>query len=168
MKARIFAILGALTLAVGFGIGSGQAAYAASPQHQYCNAGYCLNAWNEGPYVNAYTVNHVNNDFYAFKNPSSGYENIEYTGPGPRQGQCVSDYGNSSGDARAGISGQCQNSNVSWGANFELVACNNGDSGWAFRNVHWNGWLTPNSHSDGSPFYLNSQTETCYSISGAG
>jgi hypothetical protein len=103
MKARIFAILGALTLAMGFGIGSGQAAYAASPQYQYCVSSYCLNAWNEGPYVNAYAINHVNNDFYAFKNPSSGYENIEYTGPGPHQLQCVSDYGNSSSDARAGL-----------------------------------------------------------------
>jgi hypothetical protein len=127
-----------------------------------------LNAWNDGPYVNAYAINHVNNDFYAFKNPSSGYENIEYTGPGPHQTQCVSDYGNTSGDARAGLSGQCQNSNVSWGANFQLKACDNGDAGDAFWNVHWQGWLTPNSHSNGSPFYLNSKTKTCYKVSGAG
>lgn len=140
MKARIFAILGALTLAASFGIVSAQVASAAS-LYQYCVSNYCLNAWNEGPEVNAYAINHVNNDFYAFKNSSSGYENIEYTGPGPHQGQCASDYGNSSGDARAGLSGQCLNSNVSWGANFQLKACDNGDAGDAFWNVHWQGWL---------------------------
>jgi hypothetical protein len=65
MKARIFAILGALTLAASFGIVSAQVASAAS-LYQYCVSNYCLNAWNEGPEVNAYAINHVNNDF----NPS--------------------------------------------------------------------------------------------------
>ena len=103
MKARILAILGAFTLAIGFGIGSGQAAYAVGPVAQYCDyGGYCMNAWNEGPYVNAYHTNVVNNDFSAFANPD-GYETIEYLGPGPYQHQCISDYGNSSTDARAGL-----------------------------------------------------------------
>lgn len=38
--------------------------------------------WNEGPYVNAYHTNVVNNDFSAFANPD-GYETIEYLGPAP-------------------------------------------------------------------------------------
>jgi hypothetical protein len=107
----------------------------------------------------------VNNDFEAFK-ASSGYENIMYTGPGDTL-QCVSDYGNSSTDARAGLDGDCMSGQIAWGANFDLKSCDNG-SGWEFKNVHWGGWLTPNSDSDGSPFCLNSAAETCYQVYGAG
>jgi hypothetical protein len=66
-----------------------------------------LNAWNGGPYVNAYTSGVANNDFLAFYNSDTGYENIEYTGNGAYSDECVSDYGNSSGDARAGLTGYC-------------------------------------------------------------
>lgn len=128
MKVRILAILGTFILAIGSGVVGGQAAYA-DTQARYCNGGYCLNAWNEGPYVNAYHTNVVNNDFFAFKNPSSGYENIECTGPGPYQNQCIGDYRNSSTDARAGLGGFCVSGQIAWGANFHLEACNNGDSG---------------------------------------
>ena len=169
MKARILVVCGVLVSAIGFG--SGGAAYAQSGYNQYCDSGgYCLNGWGGGPYVNAYTMNVVNNDFEAFQN-SSGYENIVFTGgPSNYTGQCVSDYGNSSSDARAGLDGQCQSGQIAWGANFQLKACTmaNGDEGWAFKNVHWGGWLTPTSNSDGSPFYLNSATETCYQVYGAG
>jgi hypothetical protein len=163
MKARIFAILGALTLAISFGIGSGQVASAISTQNQYCNGGYCLNAYNEGPYVNAYHTNVVNNDFLAFANGS--YENIEYTGPGPYQNECISDYGNNSSDARAGLSGFCASGQISWGANFVVEGC--GNNTYAFKDVRWGGYLTPNAHSNGSPFYLNSTTKTCYQVDGA-
>jgi hypothetical protein len=166
MKARILAILGAFTLAKGFAIGSGQAAFAVGPVAQYCDGGgYCLNAWNEGPQVNAYTETHVNNNFSAFAN-HDGYETIEYLGPGPYVHECISDYGNSSGDARAGLNQYCDSGQIAWGANFTVEGC--GNSTYAFKNVHWGGYLTPNSNSDGSPFYLNSRTRTCYSVLGPG
>lgn len=170
MKVRVLPVMAALTLAISFGIGSGsgQAAYAQGTQNQYCNGGYCLNGWNGGPEVNAYTVNHVNNNFSVFRDPGTAYDFIEYTGDGNYKDQCIGDYGDSSSDARAGLSGFCSSGQIAWGAIFKLKACGNGDSGWAFKNVHWGGWLTPNSHSDGSPFYLNSATETCYQVSGAG
>jgi hypothetical protein len=166
MKARTLAILGTFALAIGFGIVSGQAAYAVGPVAQYCDSGgYCMNAWNEGPYVNAYTETHVNNNFSAFANPD-GYETIEYLGPGPHQHQCISDYGNSSTDARAGLSGYCDSGQISWGANFTVQGC--GNNTYAFKNLHWGGYLTPNSNSNGSPFYLNSATRTCYQVLGPG
>jgi hypothetical protein len=172
LKARILAILGVFTLAIGFGIGSEQAAFAVGPAAQYCDGGgYCMNAWNEGPYIEAYTENHVNNNFSAFANPD-GYETIEYLGPGPDNQECIGDYGNSESDARAGLYGFCNSGQIAWGANFYLISCgenNNGITTWAFENVHWpDGYLTPNSNSDGSPFYLNSATRTCYQILGAG
>lgn len=164
MKVRALAVGGALISAMALGIGSGGTAYAQDGPSQYCSSGYCLNGWNGGPYVNAYTMNQANDDFQVMANPGAPqYVNIVFDGFGDT-GQCVSDYGNSSTDARAGLYGQCQRGQIAWGANFQLIACNNGET-WAFKNVHWGGWLTPNSHSDGSPFYLNSATKTCYQVS---
>jgi hypothetical protein len=167
MKARILAILGVLTLAMGFGIASGGAAFASTP-NQYCTQfDACLNAWNGGPYVNAYHENVINNNFYVFKN-SQGYWNIEYVGDGNYKNQCIGDYGNGSGDARAGLYGDCASGVIAYGANFRLATCPDG-LGYAFEDVHWtDGWLTPNSNSAGSPFYLNSATVTCYYDLGAG
>jgi hypothetical protein len=168
MKARIFAILGAATLAVGVVAGSGQAAYAQDPQIQYCDGGgYCLNAWNEGPYVDAYAKNHVNNNFYVRPNGAGPNATIEYTGPGGFEGMCIGDYGNTSGDARAALE-PCSGS-VPWGGNFMVEICDAGKfSGYSFYNTHWKGYLTPNADSNGSPFYLNSATPTCYQSAAAG
>ena len=168
MKARILTILGAFTLVIGFGIATGQAAYAVGPAAQYCatTSGGCMNAWNEGPAVNAYHSNVVNNNFSAYAN-HDGYETIQYLGPGPHVNQCISDYGNSSSDARAGLYGYCGSGQIAWGANFTVQGC--GNNTYAFKNVHWNGWLTPNSNgANGAPFYLNSATRTCYHVLGAG
>jgi hypothetical protein len=137
-----------------------------SEQLQYCYDNYCLNGWNGGPYVNAYTSGVANNDFVAFYNSDTGYENIEYTGNGTYSDECVSDYGNSSGDARAGLDGYCEANEIAWGANFQLYNC--GDGAAAFKNVHWGGWLAPASLSDGAGFYLNDPTEHCFSILGPG
>jgi hypothetical protein len=137
-----------------------------SEQLQYCYSNYCLNGWNGGPYVNAYTSGVANNDFVAFYNSDTGYENIEYTGNGAYSDECVSDYGNSSSDARAGLDGYCETDQIAWGANFQLYSC--GDGAAAFENVHWGGWLAPSSLSDGAGFYLNNSTEHCFSILGPG
>lgn len=135
-------------------------------QNQYCTNGYCLNAWNGGPYVNAYTSGVANNNFLAFYNSYTGYYNIEYTGNGPYSDECVSDYGNSSGDARAGLTGYCQADQIAWGANFQRYSC--GDGEYAFKNVHWGGWLGPQSSSDGAGFYLNKPTQWCFTVLGPG
>lgn len=168
MKARILVILGALSLAIGLGIGSGEAAHAASAAHQYCVSGaYCLNAWNGGPAVNVYSTGVQNNDFYAFYNSGTGYYNIAFIGGGTYDGDCVSDYGNSSSDARAGLDGNCQLGSIAWGANFmEDDNCGAGAVG--FQNVHWGGWLAPAGNADGDAFYLNNGSEHCFSILGAG
>jgi hypothetical protein len=137
-----------------------------SGQLQYCTDGYCLNAWNGGPYVNTYTSGVANNDFLAFLNSDTGYENIEYTGNGTYSDECVSDYGNSSGDARAGLDGYCQADQIAWGANFQLESCGNGED--AFYNVHWGGWLGPASLGDDAGFYLNKPTEYCFTVLGPG
>jgi hypothetical protein len=161
-------ILGALVLALGSAIGSAGAAYAQIGQAQYCfDTYYCLNAWNGGPDVDAYTPGVGNNDFWAFQN-SDGYETIEYTGVGSYSQECVSDLGNSSTDARAGLNGYCAKGQIAWGANFQLKSCTqlNGLTGWAFKNVHWPGWLAPNNSNSGAPFYLNDPNETCFQVMG--
>jgi len=173
VKSRILATVGALTLVFGSGVGievaSSQAAFAVGPPAQYCatlTTG-CMNAWNEGPAVNAYHSNVVNNNFSAYANPD-GHETIEYLGPGPHNRQCISDFNNDPTDARAGLNGYCETGvDIAWGANFTLERCDNNT--WAFKNIHWNGgYLTPNSNGNGAPFYLNSRTRTCYHVLGAG
>ena len=160
VKRRIPLILGALILAIGFGIGSRGTAYAQNGQ-QFCNNNYCLNAWNGGPYVNGYTPG-VANNYFTIVYQSNGYVNLEFTGAySAYEYDCVSDYGNSSTDARAGLNGYCPGGQIAWGANFKLYSCN---GGLAFKNVHWNGWLAPSSLGDGTPFYLNSSIEACFVV----
>jgi len=139
----------------------------AEDEDQYCTTDtYCLNAWSGGPYVNTYQVGAANNDFIAFYNPDTGYENIEFTGNSSYSDECVSDYGNSSTDARVGLTGYCQADSIAWGANFDLDSC--GDGGDAFYNVHWGGWLGPASLSKGEGFYLNKPSENCLTVFGEG
>jgi hypothetical protein len=136
-------------------------------ENQYCTTGtWCLNAWSGGPYVNTYQIGAANNSFFAFYNSDTGYENIEFTGNGSYSFECVSDYGNSSTDARVGLSGDCQEDSIAWGANFDEDSC--GDGGEAFYNVHWGGWLGPESLSKGVGFYLNKPSEYCFTVFGAG
>lgn len=160
MKARMLVILGALIMAAGFVSGSGGAAYAQGGDHQYCFDNYCLNDWNEGLYVNAYTPSSANNNFTLIQNGQ--YWNISYAGPGQYADLCVSDYGNSSTDARAGLDGNCSLGNIAWGANFTKSTCMG--NGVEFWNVHWGGYLAPASLSDGSAFYLNSSTQACFAV----
>jgi len=168
MKARILAIFGALALAlaIGFGVGGGEAAHAQGEEQVCDGSNYCLNAWNNGPDVNAYTGGVLNDEFYVY-NPGTGYVNIQFAGAdgGNYVSDCVGDLGNSSTDARAGLYSNCTGSDaqVAWGANFTEHSCTvAGESGEAFKNVHWGGWLAPASESDGAAFYLNSGNEDCF------
>ncbi len=168
MKARILVILGSLALAIGFGIGSGEAAHAQGTE--VCYNASCLNAWNGGPDVNVYTSG-VQNDQFGVITDAAGYTGIIFTGGGAHNDQCVSDLGNSSTTARAGLDGNCEQSGgIAWGANFTEQGCTlpGGGSGLAFKNVHWNGYLAPASQTDGAAFYLNNSTPHCFSINVTG
>jgi hypothetical protein len=163
MKARILAILGALTLAIGLGVGSGGTARAAGYGDQFCTNGFCLNAWSGGPYVNEYQYeqNGVANSEFTIVQHGNGTVGIQFTGDTyPYENDCISDYGNNQFDARAGLNGNCANGQIAWGANFYLQSC---PGGLQFENVHWkNGYLSPSDRGNGTPFYLNSPTPACF------
>lgn len=166
MKARILALLGALTLAIGLGTGTGEAAHAQSSLAFCTSFYYCLNAWNGGPYVNVYTPG-VQNDLFGQVTDSDGYSALSFVGDDykdPYDYTCVSDYGNSPTDARAGLTGNCVQGQVAWGANFTTQTCNAGSlgQGMAYKNVHWGGYLGPASESNGAAFYLNTPTPYCF------
>jgi hypothetical protein len=130
-----------------------------------------MNAWGGGGgYVNAYQNQTLNNDFSIVGPYSNGLYEIEFT-PGNctvGSGSCliIADYGNGQTDARAGT--YTQGTQAPWGAFFSIGTCSvDGTQGNTFHNSHWNSWLSPNSGSNGAPFYLNSGVEYCYVPFGA-
>jgi hypothetical protein len=124
---------------------------------QYCYGSQCLNAWGGGPAVNTYTPNVANNDFRAI-NDSDNMVALQFQG----NGGCIGDYGNSSTNARAGLSGNCAGGPVPWGGNLDAFTC---PGGVEFYDVHWNGWLGPaTSPGNGVAFYLNKPTPYCFAF----
>jgi len=130
---------------------------------QYCaaSAQSCLNAWNGGPAVNVESPGAANNNFRLGSN--GPYNTLVFNGSSSYSGACVSDYGNSQTNARAGLNA-CGNG-TPWGANFNANVCNGvGGPGYVFQNIHWtNGYLGP-SGGVGSAFYLNKPTAWCFTI----
>lgn len=127
----------------------------ASGMSQYCDqiiGGYCLNAWNGGPLIKAYTSGVLNNNFNV--NLNGNTTTIEYMNAGG--GLFIGDYNNSSTDAKAGLDGP-----AGWGTYYNAYPCGSDGAGLAFHNNHWNAWLS-SSDSDGSQFYLNTGTAECF------
>ena len=121
-------------------------------------SGTYINAWDGGLAVNVYHGNAANNDFTLVS--LGGADGLELTN-GSFTGLCVGDYGNSQGDARAGLSA-C--SDIPWGSKFTVFSCTvNGAQGLEFKDIHWSKWLE-GSGGNGSPFYLNTGTATCFKI----
>lgn len=167
MKRLVPAILGAVILALGFGFTGEGTAYAQTGSgDQFCanSNTSCLNAWNGGPYVNAYQQGVIANNYFTIYY-GSGWIGLQFTGNSnsPYDYECISDYGNSSTDARAGLYGDCAAGSIAWGAKFTAYSCDNGQ-GTAFKNQHWNGWLAPSASGNGAPFYLNSATQACFHV----
>jgi hypothetical protein len=141
--------------------GSASAAVpAASPAPDgICTGNSCLNAWNGGPFVNAYTGGTANsNDEFIIVESGANVE-IQFLGSGSWHGECVGDAYNESTDARTSLdSCGADGSGAGWGTQFTEVSCPGGQ---AFKNIHWGGYLAPASGANGAAFYLNS-SEACF------
>ena len=116
-----------------------------------------INGWNGGPDVNVYNSQAANNDFSEIV--LNGANALDLTN-GTSSGLCIGDLGNNQYSARAGLSA-CNS--VPWGSRFTTFDCttSNGLEGMEFQDIHWDAWLS-GSGSNGSPFYLNTGTATCY------
>jgi hypothetical protein len=176
---RISALVGTILLPIAAVLAAGTSeASAATPAASAAPGGICagvscLNAWNGGPYVNAYTggTSNANDDFDVFQEPDGNVYIAFLPGSGiPWNGDCVGDAGNVSGNARVsldpcGTNGQ----GAGWGTQFEWIqgngsnGCPSGSS--AFYNIHWGGYLGPQqSGVNGSPFYLNKPGKVCFNV----
>lgn len=131
----------------------------ASGREQWCLGSQCLNAWGGGPAVNTYTPNAANNYFYEIIT-YTGNRGLQFAGGGNNSGDCIGDWNNSSTDARAGLYSNCGDTQPAWGANMREVGCSNG--GEAFYDIHWNGYLGPQTTGNGVAFYLNKPTPYCF------
>jgi len=164
VRKRIITLLTACLLAITAGSFLTANTASATTGVQFCDVLQCLNAWNGGPYVNTYGPRVANDFFNLTINtlPDPGYRVIQYLGPGSYHGDCISDYNNSSTDARAGLY-DCSRGGYPWGSKFEVANCPSGAL--AFYDIHWNGWLAPAGPGNGKGFYLNNPTEHCFDIS---
>lgn len=114
---------------------------------------FCLNAWNGGPLVKAYTGQVTNDDFQL--NCGSQNCNIE----DQNTGTYVGDYQNSKYNAKAGLVGY-----GGWGTNFGVTpgddSCGND---FLLHNFHWAANLSF-GFFDGAQAYLNTGDDTCFQL----
>jgi hypothetical protein len=157
---RTAVLAGALALSL-----SGAAAViATSPAYagvgnQYClGSSGCMNAWNGGPLIKAYTVNTGNNDFFTESINGGGYTQLGFGGSGPYNAYCIGDDGNSTGDAKAALL-SCANG-IPWGGNFQLLYDGTRNC-YEFYDYHWQGYLSGGT-VNGDQFYLNSDNPECF------
>jgi hypothetical protein len=149
-------ILLALALLVTLGVAPALTATPAlaSGMYEICDGimdGYCINAWNGGPFVKAYTSG-VTNDYFQVNSLGNGLYDIEDM----NTGTYVGDYNNDQYDARAGLVGY-----GGWGYRFYKNGCEGITGGMSFWNVHWNNTLSA-PDSDGAQFYLNTTFSQCF------
>ena len=129
-------------------------------QYDQNGAGSYVNAWGgnvAGHLIKVNVGQTANNDFTLVSN--GNYVQLWSTPSSGGSSNCISDNGNNSGDAKAGLN-NCANG-TPWGANFILSFCtNSGQNGFEFKNAHWGGFLEANG-GQGAQYYLNAPA-TCF------
>jgi hypothetical protein len=173
MRNRIAAIVAAATLTLGAVTMTALPAFASTGSgNQYMDEAYgsYANAWGSGPLIKSELSPTDYNDFTVETNADGDKSLVSTPGSGsPYDGDCVSDDGNSSTDAKAALNG-CSGS-VPWGGNLTVVTsiCPSGYE--AFYDGHWSGYLGVGSEPNGSQFYLNvngaNTSEVCFQKQGA-
>lgn len=155
-----------LFLAVVLIAGRATAAFAVPAYHFNANdTGTFMNGWSGGPAVDSYDASTVNDDFTLNLLGTYIQLTFEPGGSGTYVGDCIGDYGNSQSSARVGLT-NCDYG-TPWGANLVESQCYvNGLQGSEFKDVHWGGYLGPSGYGNGSAYYLNKPTPTCFVVAG--
>lgn len=157
MKRRLAFILAPFLIVFGLGFGFATSAHAAGTEicsitSQGNPASPCLNKWNDGSLIKAYTPG-ATNENYVIQLTGDGSGNVQIYDP--NTGQCVGDYQNNSGDAKASDYENCPSSGVAgWGTVFSYYSTGCPNASGVLYNHHWNGDLSANA-ANGSQFYLN-------------
>jgi hypothetical protein len=139
---------------------------------QFCGPNFgsdCLNAWGGGPWVNVSTsgdeTGDTNQHFMVIdENGDPNTAEIMFTGSGFWNGHCIGDAYNNSGYADTSLDACARpGQSAGWGTQMTwgTSGCPSGTV-W-FHDNHWNGYLA-GSGANGSHFYLNVQTKTCFAI----
>lgn len=137
----------------------------------------CLNAWNDGPFVNVETSDNPviqNNHFQVLGPQPDGNYVLQFVGGGTWNHKCVGDAYNKSGKADTSLD-PCGNngSGAGWGTQLQEQSWPNGGGPCypnqvAFFDWHWHGYLGPTSPmaANGSPWYLNKPKASpiCFNI----
>lgn len=154
-RARLFAAssLTVVGLVGGAAVTAGSA-NAVGGGNQWCQSTSCANEWSNGPYVKTYNQSNNHNNFAFIGYGDGVHLELQYTGPGAYNGQCVGDAGNVSGNANVSLTPCGANgSGAPWGGLFIDTPCTGG--GTEVHNTHWNGDLGPGGFSNGDSWYLN-------------
>jgi hypothetical protein len=141
---------------------------------QWCgpNSGNdCPNAWGGGPWVNVSTsgpeTGDTNQHFMVIdENGNQNSGEIVFTGSSSWGGECIGDAYNNSGYADTSLDACARpGQSAGWGTQMTwgTSGCPSGTA-W-FHDNHWNGYLAPaNGAVNGSHFYLNDQSKTCFAL----
>jgi hypothetical protein len=160
VKRIILGILAAITLTIG-GFALATPAHAVSGNEWYSpDLGGYINEWSGGVFIKLCTICTAgdSHNYFTLESGSGGHYTLRFTGGGVHNGDCISDYNNNSGDARAAL--YTCTGGIPWGANFNIASCNQ-QQGYTFYDVHWGGYLAgyPNN---GDQFYLNTNQPYCW------
>ena len=123
--------------------------------------GYCLTT--QGGAVNACDESigscYTPDADWSFLSISGGLAELE----SPNFNSCIGDYGNSSGDAAAGLDECPSQGNAGWGTKLAYGNCSNPlGGGYDFVSVHWDNWIGPASWTNGAQEYLNKPSLFCF------
>lgn len=165
MRNKLPILLSAVFVALGLAVIAPTAANAGTG-HEWCmtaSNSKCINAWSGGPFVKLYTGQGggANSDFTVVQ--VSGHVVLEFTGNSGWAGTCIGDAYNDPTNPSTSLDNCGFSGSGGWGTLFDSGSsgCPSGYS-W-FKNVHWSHYLGPqDSNTNGSPFYLNKPSPTCY------
>lgn len=164
-KRNILVALAVLFAAAGLVLPAAAAHAQSGLQFCYQNSSHnvALNAWDSTTQINAWNCDYSDNNFFTVitNQNQTQYSNIEFTGGGFGDGECIGNYGNTSGDERSGLVGGCGGSGIGWGGNWGTQLCDS-NNGIEFWNAHSGGWLGPSGLVNGDAFYNNKPGPYCF------
>lgn len=164
MLKRIAKLTAPFLLAAAMVAGGASLAQAASGQQWNQNGtGAYINAFGGNVQGNLIKINvgkTINDDFTLVSAGGGNYQ-LLFTGTGSGTGSnCISDNGNSSGDAKAAL-WNCSGG-APWGSLFTVQACGTRGTGYYLKNNHWSGgYLNAANNNQGTQIFLNGPA-TCY------
>jgi len=122
----------------------------------------CMNKWNNGALVKSYSPGGTNEKYEIQSLSGGGFQIFD-----PNTGDCVGDYLNNSGDAKASDLDSCPSSGTAgWGTVYDynttgVNGCQRGSG--LLYNRHWAGYAS-GAAANGSQWYLNNVSGNAFCV----